>query len=211
LGRRWQSPPGVGLWFSMILRPNLWPESAGALPLVISAVVAGSLSSLCGCSFQVKWPNDIFCNNHKVCGILCEAQISPGNSDAGYHNKLDYVVAGIGINVNQRARDFKPEWRKRATSLAMIVGHAMDRQKVLVDLVRQLDAALFGNLKESMPALLSRWRSHCPELGKPVSLRQPHTTLRGIFEDIGEGGELILRLNDDEIKAYSAGEVSLAK
>lgn len=211
LGRQWQSPPAAGLWFSMLLRPRLATEFTGALSLIISAVIADGLSAICKCSFYVKWPNDVLYRNLKVCGILCEAQFSAGTKLTDAHSKLDYVVAGIGININQRPDDFKPEWRKRATSLSMITGEPMDRQNVLVNLVQRLDAALFGNLAESMPALLSRWRALCPQLGKQVALQQPHATIHGFFEDIGEGGELILRLRDGKRRAFLAGEVSVAK
>jgi BirA family biotin operon repressor/biotin-[acetyl-CoA-carboxylase] ligase len=211
LGRSWQSQPGVGLWLSFILRPELSLEIAGAVPLAISVVVAETLSSICGESFSVKWPNDILANNRKVCGILCETQISPATDCAGGLNKLDYIVAGLGVNVNQRSRDFSPDWRRRAASLAMIAGHPLDRQNVLVTLVQHLDKALFENLPQALPALLPRWRALCSELGKPIILRQSQTTIAGIFDDIGEGGELILRLADGQRKAYSAGEVSLVK
>lgn len=211
LGRTWQSPPGAGLWLSFILRPALSLEIAGALPLAISAVVAETLSAICGEPFSAKWPNDILANNRKVCGILCETQISPAAGFASGSNQLDYVVAGIGINVNQRPRDFSSDWRRRATSLAIIAGHPLDRQSVLVTVVQHLDKALFINLPQAMPALLSRWRALCPELGKPIVLQQAQTTITGIFDDIGEGGELILRLADGQRKAYSAGEVSLGK
>jgi BirA family biotin operon repressor/biotin-[acetyl-CoA-carboxylase] ligase len=211
LGRLWQSPPGVGLWLSFILRPELSLEIVGALPLVISVVVAETLSAICGEPFSVKWPNDILANNRKVCGILCETQISPAAGFASGSNQLDYVVAGIGINVNQRARDFNSDWRRRATSLAMIAGHPLDRQNVLATLVQHLDKALFVDLLQAMPALLSRWRALCPELGKPIILRQSQKTITGIFDGIGAGGELILRLGDGQCKAYSAGEVSLGK
>jgi BirA family biotin operon repressor/biotin-[acetyl-CoA-carboxylase] ligase len=212
LGRSWQSPPGVGLWLSFILRPELPLESVGALPLAIAVVVAETLAAICGKPFAVKWPNDILADNCKVCGILCETQISsPVTEFASGSNQLDYVVAGIGINVNQRARDFSSDWRRRATSLAMIAGHPLDRQNVLAALVQHLDKTLFINLPQVMPALLSRWRALCPGLGKPIILRQAQTTITGIFDDIGEGGELILRLADEQRKAYSAGEVSLDK
>ncbi|MCI0699235.1 biotin--[acetyl-CoA-carboxylase] ligase [candidate division KSB1 bacterium] len=211
LGRSWQSPPGVGLWLSFILRPELSLETAGALPLAVSVVVAETLSAICGEPFSAKWPNDILANNRKICGILCETQISPAAGLVGGSNQLDYVVAGIGINVNQRSRDFSSDWRRRATSLAMIAGHPFDRQNVLVTLVQHLDKALFANLPQEMPALLSRWRALCPELGKSIVLRQAQTTITGIFDDVGEGGELILRLADGQRKAYSAGEVSLVQ
>jgi BirA family biotin operon repressor/biotin-[acetyl-CoA-carboxylase] ligase len=212
LGRSWQSPPGVGLWLSFILRPELSLEIVGALPLAISVVVAETLSAICGKPFSAKWPNDILADSRKVCGILCETQISPPASDfEGGSNQLDYIIVGIGINVNQRSRDFSSDWRRRATSLALTAGRPLDRQNVLVTLVQHLDQALFINLPQAMPALLSRWRALCPELGKPIVLRQVQTTITGIFDDIGEGGELILRLADGQRKAYSAGEVSLEK
>jgi BirA family biotin operon repressor/biotin-[acetyl-CoA-carboxylase] ligase len=211
LGRPWQSPPGVGLWLSFNLRPAVPLALIGALPLAIAVVVAETLSAICGETFAVKWPNDILWNQRKVCGILCEAQISPVLISEERLNKLDYVVAGIGINVNQQQKDFQNEWQKRAISLAMIAGRLFDRQSVLVALARRLDKNLFGNLQSEMPALLSRWRSLCPALGKPVIWRQAHKMISGIFEDIGAGGEMILRTAEGLRRKFSAGEVSMAK
>ena len=208
LGRPWQSPPAAGLWFSFILRPELSLESIGMLPLAISVVVAETLSAICGETFAVKWPNDILWNQRKVCGILCESQISPTITDL---NKLDYVIAGIGINVNQQLHDFHSDWSRRAISLRMIAGHAFDRQKLFLELVPRLDQALLGNLRQNLPILLSRWRSLCLNFGKTVSLRHARETVAGTFEDIGAGGELILLLPDGQRKFYSAGEVALVK
>ncbi|MDZ7292368.1 MAG: biotin--[acetyl-CoA-carboxylase] ligase [candidate division KSB1 bacterium] len=211
LGRPWQSLPGRGLWFSMLLRPELRLENIGALSLAIAAVVAETLSAICSCTFAVKWPNDILWNNCKICGILCETQISPTSNVSTPPDQLDYVVAGIGINVNHRPEDFAPEWQKRAASLAMIIDRPIDRQKVLVALVQHLDKALFENLPNALPALLSRWRALCRELGNTVTLRLGQTTTSGVFEDIGAGGELILRLANGQRQAYAAGEVTIAK
>ncbi len=211
LGRPWQSPPGVGLWLSFILRPAVPLALIGALPLAIAVVVAETLSAISGETFAVKWPNDILWNQRKICGILCETQFSPVSVSEERLNKLDYVVAGIGINVNQQPKDFQHEWQKRAVSLAMIAGRLFDRQSVLVALARRLDKNLFGNLQNEAPALLSRWRSLCPELGKPVILRHAHERFAGIFEDIGGGGEMILRTVDEQRRTFSAGEVSMAK
>ncbi|MDZ7360353.1 MAG: biotin--[acetyl-CoA-carboxylase] ligase [candidate division KSB1 bacterium] len=206
LGRPWQSPPGVGLWLSFILRPTVPLALIGALPLAISVVVAETLSTISGEAFTVKWPNDILWQQRKICGILCEAQISPMTGS----NRLDYVIAGIGININQQPKDFNLEWRTPAVSLAMIAGRLLDRQKIFVELVRQLDKDLFGNLSQNIPTLLLRWRSRCSDLGKRLHLCHAQETVAGIFEDIGAGGELILLLPDGEHKAYSAGEVSVA-
>jgi BirA family biotin operon repressor/biotin-[acetyl-CoA-carboxylase] ligase len=211
LGRSWQSPPKSGLWFSMLMRPELPLEQVGALSLAIAAAVAETLSSLCQAAFAVKWPNDILVHQRKVCGILCEAPVSSQIGEANSFSSLDYVVAGIGINVNQQPHDFNAEWRQRATSLAIVAGHPLDRQNILIALVQRLDEFLFGNLHTAMPLLLSRWRSRCAELGKSVVLRFGQTNSAGIFEDIGAGGELILRLADGQHRTYAAGEVSLVQ
>jgi BirA family biotin operon repressor/biotin-[acetyl-CoA-carboxylase] ligase len=207
LGRPWQSPPGVGLWLSFILRPEFSLELIGALPLAIAVVVAETLSAICGETFAVKWPNDILWQQRKNCGILCEAQISP-MADS---NRLDYVIAGIGINVNQQPPDFHPDWRERAVSLRMITAQTVDRQKVFVELVQRLERDLLLNLPQHLPMLLSRWRSLCHDLGKTVRLRYAQQIVLGIFEDIGAGGELILRMTDGQRRAFAAGEVTLTK
>lgn len=206
-GRPWQSPPQVGLWFSFILRPEVSLERIGALPLAIAAVVAETLSVVCGETFAVKWPNDILWQRRKVCGILCETQISP----AANSNQLDYVIAGIGINVNQQPQDFHPDWRERAVSLRMITAQEIDRQKVLTELAPRLEQNLLMNFSLALPVLLSRWRSLCTELGRPIHLQQARETVAGTFEDIGAGGELILRLHNGQRHAFVAGDVSITK
>lgn len=207
LGRPWQSPPQVGLWLSFILRPELPLERIGALPLAMAVVVAETLAAMSGQAFTVKWPNDILWNQRKVCGILGETQISP----TAHSNHLDYIVAGIGINVNQQPQDFHPDWRARAASLRIITGHEMDRQKVLAELAPRLEQNLLINLSSNLPTLLSRWRALCAELGKPIQLQWARETIAGIFEDIGAGGELILRLPNEQRQVFAAGEVSITK
>lgn len=204
-GRAWQSPPQAGLWFSFILRPELTLEQMGALPLAIAVVVAETLTAVCGHTFAVKWPNDILWNQRKVCGILCETQIAT----TAHAKPLDYVIAGIGININQQAEDFHPDWRERAISLRLITGQEMDRQKVLAALAPRLEQNLLVNLPVNLPALLSRWRSLCAELGWPIYLQHADEKIAGIFEDIGAGGELILRLVGGQRHIFAAGEVSL--
>jgi len=211
LGRLWQSPPEAGLWFSFVLRPHLRLEQIGALPLAIAVIVAETLSAFCHTEFAVKWPNDILWNQCKVCGILCETQISPALLSGESSNQLEYVVAGVGINVNQQPSDFPAELRARAISLAMITGQLLPRQDVFLELLHRLETGLFTNLTETLPTLLLRWRALCPDLGKPVVLQQAQEMIRGVFVNIGSGGELVLRLADGQRKMFSAGEVAIAK
>src|SRR5690606_307144 len=102
--------PGLGLWFSFLLRPTgLTPAEAAPVTLVTAAVLARRLRELTGLGLLVKWPNDLLVNGRKVCGILTELKGEPDH--------IEYLVVGVGLNVNHRAADFPPVLSDRATSL----------------------------------------------------------------------------------------------
>ncbi len=116
-GRRWDSRPGLGLWFSVLLRPR-WPvaQLAKVTPL-IAVAVARALAEPTGLPIRIKAPNDIFCGGRKVAGILSEARTG----------RDVFVAVGIGINVNHAARDFPLELQTSATSLALETERTWDR------------------------------------------------------------------------------------
>jgi len=109
LGRRWESPPGAGIWMSLILRPAVPPERAPAITLVAAASVTQAIRAV-GLPVLVRWPNDVIvASGRKICGILSEME--------GAAESVQHIVVGIGINVNQRPDDFDPSIRGTATSL----------------------------------------------------------------------------------------------
>ena len=131
LGRRWVSPPGRNLLFSVLLRPAVvpaerWPE----LTFCAALAVAETAERFAGRAARVKWPNDVLLDGRKVAGILLEAHHAPG---AGF------VVVGIGLNVLQRAEDFPPELRERAGSLAMLGAGEPSRREVAAFVLERLD------------------------------------------------------------------------
>ena len=113
-GRRWESAPHQGLWFSILLRPALTLPESPQLTSLLADVVAETLTEQTGCVATIKPPNDIYVAGRKVAGILVEGRIE---NDGGY-----VAVAGIGINVNQTGDDFPEELRATAASLAMATG-----------------------------------------------------------------------------------------
>ena len=114
LGHSWYAPAKSGIWMSLILRPPIPLVHASQLTLVASIGVARALSDTTGLSLSIKWPNDLLIGDKKVCGILTELR--------GEQDRVDYIVLGIGINVNIVTDQWPEELRERATSLAIASG-----------------------------------------------------------------------------------------
>lgn len=132
-GRRWESAPYLGLWFSIVLRPAMTLRESPRLTSILAEAVSGTIRGETDCTTRIKEPNDIYIGERKVAGILVEGRVG---SDGSY-----VAVAGIGINVNQAVDDFPEELRQTAGSLAMATGHKIPRAKLAVALLRRLVVA----------------------------------------------------------------------
>ena len=130
-GRRWESAPYQGLWFSVLLRLAMTLRESPRLTALLAEVVATTITEETGNATTIKPPNDIYIADRKVAGVLVE-----GRTD----NEGSYVaVAGIGINVNQTINDFPDELRATAGSLAMAAGRTVSRMKLAIALLRNLE------------------------------------------------------------------------
>ena len=132
-GRRWESAPYLGLWFSILLRPALSLAESPKLTVLLAEAVAATIADETGCAPAIKWPNDIYISGRKVVGVLVEGRMA---TDGSY-----VAVAGIGININQTFEDFPAKLHETAGSLAMAAGKKFSRPKVAVALLRNLDVA----------------------------------------------------------------------
>ena len=130
-GRRWESAPYRGLWFSVLLRPAMTLRESPQLTALLAEVVSVTIATETGCTPAIKPPNDIYISGRKVAGVLVEGRTA---SDGSY-----LAVAGIGINVNQTIDDFPEELRATAGSLAMATGRTMSRTGLAIALLRNLD------------------------------------------------------------------------
>ncbi len=130
-GRRWESAAGRGLWFSILLRPQIGPAASGQLTDFLARSVAATLVEELGLQPTVKPPNDIYLGARKAAGVLVEMRVG---ADGTY-----YAVAGIGLNVNQAREDFPEPLRATCTSLAMAKGQPVDRTRLAVALLRRLE------------------------------------------------------------------------
>src|ERR1700722_3489508 len=119
LGRKWVSPARKGLWFSILLRPNLRPQETTQLTVASATALRRAIVSQTKLRPEIKWPNDILIGGKKVAGILTEMSAEP--------DRVRHVIPGIGIDVNQDASEFPTDLRKIATSLKIEAGEAIDR------------------------------------------------------------------------------------
>ncbi|MBD5518863.1 MAG: biotin--[acetyl-CoA-carboxylase] ligase [Lachnospiraceae bacterium] len=204
-GRSWESPAGKSIYFTIVVRPEFEPDKASMITLVVALAVAEAVREETGLSTGIKWPNDVVVNGKKICGILTEMSMTPEM------NEIQFLVAGVGVNVNQDSEeDFTPELRGRATSLKMENGRQIDRAALLARILRHFeeDYDLFektldlSGLQERYEALL---------LGKDNRVRvlDPAGEYTGISRGINGMGELIVEKEDGETVLVYAGEVSV--
>lgn len=199
LGRNWSSPKGKGLWFSIILRPtNISPASAAPVTMVTAATLAALLSDD-GFKVEIKWPNDLLINGKKICGILTELKGEP--------DLIDYLIVGIGINVNQQESDFPSELNGKATSLSIESGSFIDRTDLLNSALLKLYDAYPIFFKEGFAPFLALWKKYNVTLGKKVIVKMPSATIEGSALDLNQNGSLILQDDSDKVHAISYGEI----
>jgi len=196
-GKTWISPPG-GVWMSIILRPDIPPSRAPQLTLVTGVAVAETLKKELNLDVGIKWPNDILIGNKKVCGILTEVNASI--------NKVNYVIVGIGIDMNVDVPLFPPDLQKGATSLKneldTEINGAILVQKFLLNLEKLYDQFT----SDKFPDILNEWRFLSKTIGSKVEVRTRGKTIRGDAIGINKDGILILELDDGSLRKIISGE-----
>lgn len=199
-GRTWSSPPGESIYMTILLRPSITPSRAPMLTLVMGLSVAEAVREVTGADAKIKWPNDIVINKKKVCGILTEMA-----TEMMYVN---YVVIGVGINVNQR--QFPGELAGMAASLCGETGKVYRRSEIIAAVMERFEknyetflvSGDLSGLKKAYDAVLV----NC---GQEVKVLEPGNEYIAVAEGIDQVGELIVRLPDGQRKRVFAGEVSV--
>lgn len=196
LGRAWFSPPGAGLYASVVLRPCTAP-SASLCTLVAGVGLAEALRAVTGLDVHIKWPNDLILGSRKLCGILAESSAS--------HGVIPHVVVGFGINLRSAA--YPLDIADRATSIESELGRPIDGGLVLAAALEAL-AARFADLRAlRFDAILNRWRSLAPSsVGSAVEWRGPEGPRRGTTGGIDGEGALLVRVGNG-LERIIAGEV----
>ena len=203
LGRQWMSPAGKGLWFSVLLRPDLPPQATTQLTVASATALRRALAAETGLRPEIKWPNDILLSGKKVCGILTELSAEV--------DRVKYVILGIGVDVNLNTADFPAELRDSATSLKAELGKALSRAELAVEILRQLDADYAKIISGGFAAIADEWEEHCTTIGRQVTIRAGDREVRGRAESLGEDGALLVRTEHGHLERVVGGDVTLAK
>lgn len=206
-GRGWQTTPGTALSFSILLRPDFPAQRASMITLVMALAVAQAVEAALdgNMSVRIKWPNDIVVNRKKVCGMLTEMTMTPEM------NEIQYLVVGVGINVNNESPlEFQEEIRDKATSLRIEKGARLNRAALLQDVLCRFERHYQTFLETlTMSELREAYQARLQGLDGEVRVLDPAGEYTGVSRGINDRGELLVERENGERVAVYAGEVSV--
>jgi len=196
LGRSWLSPAGSSLLLSLIFRPPWTPQQAGRLTMICSLAAAEAIEAQTGLTVNLKWPNDVLIGGRKVGGVLAELSVMG--------DVLDYVVAGLGLNVNFDPAQM-PQLGNSATSLARELGRPVSRLELLSAFLRRVESSYRRALAGWMPH--EAWAARLETLGRWVQVITPAGQEDGLAEAVDADGALLLRRADGTPVRVLAGDI----
>jgi len=203
LGRKWVSPARKGLWFSMLLRPDLRPQETTQLTVASATALRRAIVSETRLEPEIKWPNDILIDGKKVAGILTELSAEL--------DRVKHVIMGMGIDVNQDADEFPAELRKTATSLKIESGQTVPRAGLATAILRELDKDYARICAGEFAEVADEWETHCTTIGKNVIVQIGDRKIRGRAESLDADGSLLLRTEHGRLETIFGGDVTLEK
>ncbi|MDD3654803.1 MAG: biotin--[acetyl-CoA-carboxylase] ligase [Desulfotomaculaceae bacterium] len=201
LGRKWFSLKYKAICFSLILYPPVNPSEASQVTMVTAVALAIAIRKETGVRVGIKWPNDLLVGGKKLCGILTElgAEI----------DKINYLIVGAGININQEPGEFPEDVRDTATSLKIEMGVTVNRVKLLQAILIEFEQWYKIWLEQGFPKILTKWKELTVSLQCPVRINAVDRSWDGWAVDVDQDGALLLRLPDGQLQRVVAGDVSL--
>jgi BirA family biotin operon repressor/biotin-[acetyl-CoA-carboxylase] ligase len=203
LGRKWMSPTHKGLWFSILLRPELRPQETTQLTVASATALRRAIKTVTGLHAEIKWPNDLLIGGKKIAGVLTEMSAEL--------DRVRHVILGIGVDVNQAAGEFPPELRKTATSLKIEAGEKVVRAELATEMLRELDADYARICDGQFSAIADEWQAGCATLGQNVSVQMGTRRIRGCAESLDDEGALLVRTEHGRLERVIGGDVTLEK
>ncbi len=200
LGRSWTSPNGVNLYCSIVLRPSIPPVSASQLTFLSVVAVARTIELSTKLKALIKWPNDILINGRKIAGLL--------NEMSAETEKVNFVVLGIGVNINMRPEQFPTDLRHPASSLFIESGVTLNRNQFIRTLLSELDALYEIYVHEGYGPIREEWLSRAQLCGRRARVCCHDQVLTGDIKGIDNMGALLLDVDGREERILS-GDVTL--
>ncbi|HEX3012491.1 MAG TPA: biotin--[acetyl-CoA-carboxylase] ligase [Syntrophomonadaceae bacterium] len=200
-GRNWYSPANQGIYLSIILRPQVPLRDISKISLIAALAVAETIEAELNLKPLIKWPNDILINNRKAAGILAEAVTDM--------DSVEYIVIGIGLNINNQIQDFPQEFQARATSAMAECGAAISRAKVLRGLLKRFEYNYFLFKGNGFSQILEEIKDRSIVIGQEVRLDTVNACLIGQAMDIDNNGFLLVRDQAGTIHTIMSGEITI--
>lgn len=201
LGKQWKSQSG-SMCMTVVLKPDIDIAQVSKITQVCAASISLTLDEL-KIDAKIKWPNDLMINNKKICGILTEM-----NSDK---NRVNYVVIGIGLNVNNLNEDFPNEIRDIATSILSETGRYIDRNFIAAKILNNFEILYNEFINNNFILSLNICKNKSNLIGKNINLIKNKEVTKAKALDLGEDGDLIVQYEDGEIDSIISGEISVRK
>ena len=202
MGRSFQSPAGLGVYMSVILRPNCPPEKLMHLTCATAVAMCDAVAQAAGIRPGIKWTNDLVLGSRKIAGILTEMSV---DAKTGL---VDYAVVGIGVNCRQSLQDFPEEIRGFAGSLSMALDRSIHIAPVAAAMMEAL-CTMSRELFDPIDVLMERYRRDCITVGRDISLLRGDSVRHGHAIGVDDLGALLVRFSDGHVEAVNSGEVSI--
>lgn len=198
--RTWCSPPGLNVYLSIVLRPDLPPADAPFLTILAALASAAALYRETGIQVSIKWPNDLLMSGRKLGGILTEARTVRG--------VITRTVIGIGINLNSSADHLPPELSGKATSVLIETGSFVSRGRIIAAIMNEFEARYKKLQAIGAFPLVRELRPLLSCLGRQVVVMDGASKISGFAEEIDDEGRLVLRLPSGQRRKVGSGEIT---
>ena len=199
-GRTWFSPAGKSIYASIVLRPPMAPAQAPQITLMTAVAVVQALQNATGLKVEIKWPNDILIAHKKIAGILTEISTE---MDA-----IDYVVVGLGLNVNTTDADMPSAIQSIATSVRMQSGRLFPRAQLLCEILQCFESRYKALKQEGFSPIMDQWRQMSDIIGQQVCVDMLAVHHTGIVENVDDDGVLILKDDNGQRHRIFSGDVT---
>lgn len=193
--RNWIAPPYTSLLFSFLLKPNLPPQKSIQLTLITAVAMHHAIYDTTGLTTKIKYPNDIYIDNHKIAGILCEGEISS--------NATISMIIGVGCNVNQQEHDFPDSLRNKASSLALKSGILVNRRTLLVSFLKKMETYYKAFMNQGLKPFLPILEKHALLQNKWVVADGKRGQVQGLTQE----GYLRLKAIDGHEFHHFSGDI----
>ena len=202
LGRQWLSPRHANLLFSLLLRPSIEGNEVFRLTMIFALAIIEGVEESCGLKPMIKWPNDIYVDRKKLGGILTEFKIR--------RKKVEYVILGLGLNVNWKPED-DDSFLYPATSLLAETGDKISREELLALIIKRFEFFFRELLLGKVNELNKKWNERSMLLGKRVEMGTSDGIIRGKASRVDKNGALIILDDHGREQKIICGDVLLAK